>query len=410
MSKPYLWAQPLAVQQTDLDSWSKMVGPSDSLIAWCIKNQKINPDDYLQWARNYYGIPSLTSNFFTTSYNEAFFKSVESMSFWSKDLLPIGEWDGVLFLACVEPQESTPWSFPVQFLLASPTDIEATWLRLTQPSAVEAPALPEMPAGLNFDAQPLAPVAETPKESTPVVPIEMPEGLASTFSFKLNIPSEDPPSLPFPIEPITRPKETPLALHPVVTPQGLANSPTAIQTEDVPLPPFTPPSVMNLNSPSNQKSTPASSLENSTFKDFFVRLTGAFTHMQVLEWVESPDNKAGKLKVIASHGNWSPTESSVQMPIHLEEPSIFRIAVRTRLPYHGYVVPSETNEKFFQSWGLVGWPEHVTLVPIKENKKVFGVLLCLGAKSANTPEALHMVEETAQQLQFYFANKAKHVA
>ena len=144
MSKQYHWAQSLGVSQADLDAWSKQVDSSEILVSWCIRTNKIDEAQYMNWARNYYGLPILKSNFFQNGFNEPFFRSLESMAFWSKELLPVCEWDGVLFLACAEPLSDTPWSFPVQFLLASPKDLEAKWNQVSGNIAVHSETAPQV--------------------------------------------------------------------------------------------------------------------------------------------------------------------------------------------------------------------------------------------------------------------------
>jgi hypothetical protein len=423
MSKSFAWASPLGVSPQELEAWIQAAGSTELLISWCIKNQKIDADSYLKWARNFYGLPTLNSAFFEVSPKTDFFESVSSMPFWSSDLLPLCEWDGVLFIACSEPLSGAPWSFPVQFLLASPTDMSAAWQRLHKVEAqmpaatphldakINVPTLPEMPAGLSIPTLPDLPdlpevtstsasiLGSESSKSVAANEPEMPVGLAASVSFKLDLPSENSKVIAFPIAPVAAPKDTPLALSPVITEKGLENKNADASVTSEPALPLPP------KSPAQPKLPPDEEVTKQ-----FSALSDVFSSMQILEFLDAPSTKSGQLKVIAFYGNWSPKPDAIKQLLSLDEPSIFRIATRTKLPYHGYVVPSEANEKFFQNWGIKEWPDHVTLAPIKDGKKVLGLLLGVGSKNSNTPDTLKRSEEAAKALMHCFNSKGTKAA
>lgn len=85
-------------------------------------------------------------------------------------------------------------------------------------------------------------------------------------------------------------------------------------------------------------------------------------------------------------------------PITLGVPSPFRIVQRTMRPYHGYVVPGEVQEKFFDEWNSSQIPDHLTIAPIVANDEVLGMLLCVGEKNINPKASLELCENMAAEI------------
>lgn len=78
--------------------------------------------------------------------------------------------------------------------------------------------------------------------------------------------------------------------------------------------------------------------------------------------------------------------------IPLKTPSIFNIVASTQKPYHGYVIPNQINDAFFEDWNQGITPEHATLSPIVINDQLIGIILGIGPKSLNTKQTLQKVE------------------
>lgn len=83
----------------------------------------------------------------------------------------------------------------------------------------------------------------------------------------------------------------------------------------------------------------------------------------------------GNLVVWKWDENWAPKSPAHEQPIDLRTPSIFRIAHRSNLPYHGYIVPNDTNNRFFNTWNRYQLPNHITIVPLARGKNQIGMLL-----------------------------------
>ena len=72
---------------------------------------------------------------------------------------------------------------------------------------------------------------------------------------------------------------------------------------------------------------------------------------------------------------WDRSGKGAPIPINLIPPSFFRVAFNTLLPYHGYITPSDVNDKFCMEWTGAQPPKHITLIPITMNGNVAGMIL-----------------------------------
>lgn len=84
--------------------------------------------------------------------------------------------------------------------------------------------------------------------------------------------------------------------------------------------------------------------------------------------------------------------------IDLSKASPFRIVDKTQKPYHGYVVESEINNTFFKEWNEGILPEHITLAPMMIGEHIVGMLLAIGNKNANDKKNLLLCENLAINL------------
>lgn len=197
-SKP--WVKALDVSPHEFDEWTTQVEPQASVTFWALDKGKIKAQDYLLWAREHYQLPVLKDSYFKDYCNQTLWQQIQTVANWSPEMLPIEQWDGVVYVACVEPPDEVTWSFPVRYVLASARSLKSHYKRLTSGEsyalppkpAVEpvvvarspiAPAIPEAPA-----AEP-APMLPDPPQAEPEI-----EMAAEDFDHisKINIPP--PPS------------------------------------------------------------------------------------------------------------------------------------------------------------------------------------------------------------------------
>lgn len=81
--------------------------------------------------------------------------------------------------------------------------------------------------------------------------------------------------------------------------------------------------------------------------------------------------------------------------------SPFRVVFKTNQSYHGYVVPNEVNDKFFHDYNSGETPDHITISPILIDDHLVGVLVGIGDKSADNKNSLALSERLSELLSDY---------
>lgn len=79
-------------------------------------------------------------------------------------------------------------------------------------------------------------------------------------------------------------------------------------------------------------------------------------------------------------------------PIDLVEPSIFKVAFRTAKPYHGYIVTSEVNQKFFNDYYRGMLPKHGTVTPLMIDGRMGGMVLGFTNSKIDYRQSLRLME------------------
>lgn len=79
-------------------------------------------------------------------------------------------------------------------------------------------------------------------------------------------------------------------------------------------------------------------------------------------------------------------------PIDLVEPSIFKVVFRTAKPYHGYLVTSEVNQKFFNEFYRGMLPKHATITPLMIDGRMGGMVLGFTNSKVDYRQSLRLME------------------
>lgn len=435
------WVDALKINHVEFQSWCNEVPSSESITFWCLRKHKIQSDEYLQWAKSHFGLAALTEQYFEQTPNVEFWNQIHTVANWSPSLLPLNEWDGVVFVGCVEPPEDVQWSFPVQYILAPADGLQKLWKQLhagAKPAVEKTPPEKtsrekETPASLFEENElPAAPIASTPE---PPASFEAMEGLNLDLnSFKLEDSVEQvsstgdmPEGFSLSLEPT--PPPTPIVMDPLkTTPTSEAVSspepfdalePVKPEELNLPDPLQTPVSSMPMDesvTTSNVTSLNRNVPRHDSPEDAMIDvkkapkdLTEAKNENDVIAWGFNKLKEHYKQSMILLFDgenlrawkwekSWAPRTPTTFEAFQIEKPSIFRIVKRSKLPYHGHVVPSEANQEFFLSWGLADLPEHVTALPLCIQNEPIGILLCVGEEGGNTQQALSYSERVATRL------------
>ncbi len=228
------WVEALNLNPNQVAQWALDVPKHESVTFWCLDRGLVRSQDYFEWAKNFYQLPFLDSEYFQKPANRDLWLKIQTVANWNPELLPLEEWDGVVFVGCVEPPENIQWSFPVAYVLVSARDLKIHWERLqSEPTKVTMPSI-------NLNSL-----------STPKLPSDQAE----------NAPA--PTSTPAPVQARAKPTAPPVASHPQKPPAPKPTSPPVI-SEQVQKASATPPPTsgsplqLNLNfATGSQPITPA---------------------------------------------------------------------------------------------------------------------------------------------------------
>ncbi len=372
------WVEDLSISANDYANWANQVSADESVTFWALKHNKIEKNQYFEWARNHYELLSLTSDYFQQPANQDLWQQIKSVANWSVNMVPLTQWDGVIFIGCVEPTE-TNWSFPVQFVLAEPHSLEKYWIELQKEITEVAPVDSPVPV-LNLVEQP-APEAPTAKDNPPM---EMPAGIF--------------------LEPQTT--SAPAEVAPIEMPAGMEISIEAAPPLKLDLTPDAP--------PVNQDPQPTGEVGKGVNKEKDAEAIASLKHTANCDDTELNEAfttfqqhfsavlvlvfEGEKLKPWIQDGNWNPIDKNSFDAFEISKPSIFKIVAKTSQPYHGPVSSNEDNDSFFNRWGHAQLPEHVTICPIKYDMHITGMVMAIGSTNSNSLQALSFAEQHTEKL------------
>lgn len=491
MSDVKPWAKALKISHKDYEEWTTHVPKGESLTFWALEKGRLKPQEYLFWAREHYQLPVLKDQFFKTHLNHELWSQIQSVANWSPHLLPLYQWDGIIYVGCVEPPKDVVWSFPVVYVLASARSLKTYWENLQssapQPNITNESTSPKAPTKETSDthdhlANIQIPPIETPKiasppgessEVSPAIesieptpqpdnnqPIEVPDGLnlnlptlkddgpydtsvdakkdstipdapegiqLENIDFKLDLPEEPLLTQESTIEP-----ELDKVTIPDSAPEDFSSqkSKPSLEVNDSPI--EDRPSDFKLKFDLKEGSPDDDpTFGGNTVTKFAITVSGinkkapqgavidtenmaphssdsAANDTEVSAWLFNELRQffkqsmillkdQDKLKPWKWENNWQPSSESAFESFSPDQPGLFRILMKTKHPYHGYVVESDLNKSFFKFWGYETLPDHVTAIPMKMDGQVTGVILSIGSESAATESTLIHSERLAQE-------------
>ena len=336
------WQEHFPVKDTDYKLWeAKKDGTS--LLFWALEKKLVDREKYFDWAIEHYQLPFLDSNFFEyVVMRQNQWKRVKDLKEWSREALPVWEWENMAYVGCMEPPESHEnWNFPHRLVLVTDLALKMHWKSVR-------------------DFSDLLPKRELEKTAVPLN-----QARATVQSL---FPAEDPhqPSYDPMGEPVreaydpTEPTDTPQRDNVLAMNQFKAQahpqqnqSPASEATEE------------NLGVIQGKKEDFFPALEEQT-KPFF----SGIMLLKNVEGLLYPVNWAGRVQIT---NETSPL-------ISFAENSIFSVLLKG-FDYHGFVVENESNKKFFNklSWSVL--PKHITAIPIPgPQKKAERVFLGIATK------------------------------
>lgn len=393
------WVKALGIPENDYQRWCSSVPAGESVTFRCLREGRIPVDGYLEWARDHYGLAILRSEFFLKPANSPLFEKLKTISNWSREFVPVHEWDGVIFVACVEPAE-VEWSYQVQQVLATPEDLEKYWnsLHAKKTSAETTIAFPPQP---NVPVPPRDELTKIPvanlskKEADPFdalsASIEKPtasniiEGIdlkIAAVDVDLNIPEGFTNSV---ISAPSRASEP--SMETLMAELTKTSAPTENTTPEMPDNTFT------AIRPSTGVPAPEKSVaigEGQFESEATLNELGAdFQGAMVLK-IENE-----RLQPWAWDAKWV---SSKPASIDLAGASAFRVVYRTKMAYMGHIVDTPANTAFFNAWGFHALPEAMLVQPLVHQGKWVGMLVLNCDKNKKQSQLLAIAERATPKL------------
>lgn len=209
---------PLAYQKVRQIPLARNLLPQHWLFL-CFEQGLLSSAEYLDWACKYYGLAKLEPSFLERQFSATTYQKYKDIFHWGPQAVPLFEWDGVVFVACLEPS-SVPDHLEVlcRPVLASFETLSQAWRALdsgmkgsVSPVDSNPPPMP-MPmqeidrAPMVTEAPPSAPEAP-PMNTEPPPMIEMAPGPEEEV---VGLPSFDAdPVSSLPTEPVVTEKPSP---------------------------------------------------------------------------------------------------------------------------------------------------------------------------------------------------------
>ena len=290
------WQNKFSLSAMDFNEW-KANSSQDSFAIYALKTNKIQLEQYMEWAVDCYHLPFLKDSFFQNiTIHQQLWDKVKDQAQWSESFLPLYEWEGVLFVACLQAPEHKIEKNMVP-LLVSPKNIQLFWNKIKTFSSAKSNS---------------ASVSDLSQENQ-----------------KTNLHS----------------KTTSFFNTFIKTTIGSSSPQLSIQEGDEVYP-----QIFKLS------------------EQYFTGVIIFSFHNKEFKPVE-----------------WSDSMEGPATPVKTDKPSVFRMIVRSRSPYHGFIIDNEQHKQFFGPWGFKELPKHITLIPVFNNKKnIIGAFM--GITDKNLPE------------------------
>lgn len=450
------WAQAFGISESEIAELKNQLDGNDDPLRWILANGYIPSDDYIKWAMDTYELPSVRDEYFGVPVDPVFWEAVKQEFPWSPAFFPLAEWQGVMLIGCLEPpQFHFPLRTPHRFVIAAAHALEHRFRELEPAPLVETHDEEiSRDAVTVTDAKPLAQAAAAPQprqrpadeilaDSLPAAPdVDMhdPEGLVGGVNPDSNVNLAIPEGLgdqgnlkPVPTTPdgldadsrlidmseldfsqtngialepapeppkVQRPVMQELSIEPHAPPPAPKVPPgppaAAVAAAAAAVKASTPPPAPPLSHARVAAAEPAVPLATCATLDSLqtavvAHITSHFEHGMIMNFENFTLRPA----------KWSELMLSVKGDhpdaISLDQPSVFRIAARTSLPYHGYVVANPINTAFFNAFNRGVVPKHVTVMPAMVMGQTIGMLVGISMSEVDYKASLSAMEKIATE-------------
>lgn len=406
--KNYPWSENLKISQEDFKKWQSD-STADSFVFWSLKNKVINKNEYFNWAMEYYDTPFLEDMFFEQYLiTKRQWNKMKDLSDWTKEIMPVAIWDNTVFIGCLELPQEKHFDFEHRFVLVSSMALQMTWKFTKTLSEVikkdeeitRSQKIIQTDLGINktddfiteSQTHSITRVTNSIKDIKKENFRKKDEGF-QIKAFTPETPSEEKHPLIVPLvdQPSIQSKNK------ESTDSGLIKMDSHISKTKASLPEVekersadlennTFPGRYNENDNlimGNFKSK-SSDTQRVSKKNLQTEITSTNTLYLKLGQDEDYETLWKQTKPVFCTSMVLKVETekvflltwSGRMKINktdekladLSDHSLFKVVQRGH-PYHGFVVETSANKKFFNKIGWDSYPKHVTAIPIKNEKR-----------------------------------------
>ncbi len=409
--KNYAWAEAFNIPEKHFKSW-KEKNNGESFLSWALTERVIDRKKYFEWATIFYNIPSVQNIFFEQNLmNYKQWNKTKHLQKWHQMLLPIYLWEDTVFVGCLEtPQNHKSWTFKYRLVLTTDLALRMHWKYLKDfKKLINEPKNTSTPSSLNEKLSLPEPNYDRPgSETTKVKKILSKKSYpkeeiilnSKTSSTKLHLVSMDTKTNVDSKE--EAPKTTPLSEKTNLINIGIK---TNVDSKEVTL--KTTPSLEKTNSTKHETETNTDSsvgelTKNACFTiqakenytEFFDQLKSNFVASLVLQ------NKDNDLFPVNWSGRINTNLKTTKKVSNLKGLSIFKVIGKGHA-YHGFVVDTKDNRHFFDSIGWPQYPQHITAIPIKNQKNQLDFVFIGIALNNLDRKSIQKIE---QKVLDYFSN------
>ncbi len=427
MDDQQTWVEALNINPDLLSEWSSQAPELTPILVFCLERGLVDYGEYMRFAQSRFELPILQANFFQSAFDPAQLEQDKLTGDWQPWFFPVGRWENVTYIACVEPPQE-PESPEVRYVLADPRAMREVFSGPGAEGSSEQhdgpPPVPgvesELPNG--FAVSPAPFVLDLDNLTFNIGP----ETVVKTFAAGAAAEEEDPFARPAPsptpapapvqknapkpelkiVPPVVAAPvraQTPVVpVVPVVAQAPVAPAPVASPIPaPAPVPVYTPPPPSSFPRPEplaikkNPNPAKAEALqpdEAREIQNLFTSLRTRYSASLIMRF----DGQNAQL--FQWDSDLSPNADASKTTVNLSYPTFMRIVAKTTLPYHGYLVDSPAHHEFFLHLGLEHLPVCVTAVPVRFDNFLWGIVVAFGSEENQKMDSLNFALEMTERL------------
>ena len=394
-------------------------------LLWCLRNQKVNEQAYIQWAKEHYQLPTIKKDFFNKSVDFDLVEKFSDLHAWSSDCYPIHTWNNTLFVACLEPLQFQT-DQQIHFVIAPFSAMEQAWQNYHKNRSPKSFSLEEQEQ-TNPDSS-LALSEQTNPNSSLTLSEQTNPDFSPTPSEKTNphssltLNEQTNPNSSLTLSEQTNPESQPQqnaasnnsvsskhqSFHAKETKQPEANKPNndhsvfsfkekaaffKPQMEHKREDKRSTDNSLKKEQSTNSVQTPSKNLitEEDLSKATDINqctnikqiINYIFCYLKEdykdLMWMELSGEDHYLPRFI--YGDWKMTDLAWKKHVNVTDPNIFRIVHNSKLAFHGQIYDNDYNKQYYLWYTNNKKPNFATIYPVCYNNVVYGLIVAFNRSS-----------------------------